>query len=195
MVRYINKIAWLFTVLMSPTFFISNTYSGEIEKAGLYSVVELTFKGPRQNETDVPARDIDFWVLFRHATGSPEYKIHGFWDSDGNGRTSGDIFKVRFCPTKTGRWNLVEVYSNKPILHGQKQGNYLTINPSDHPGFWIVDSNSPGSRWYMRSDGSHPYIFGNTHYSFLSGYETGNQPSGNDIAADIAGNAEYFKKL
>ncbi len=195
MVRYINKIAWLFTVLMSPTFFISNTYSGEIEKAGLYSVVELTFKGPRQNETDVPARDIDFWVLFRHATGSPEYKIHGFWDSDGNGRTSGDIFKVRFCPTKTGRWNLVEVYSNKPILHGQKQGNYLTINPSDHPGFWIVDSNSPGSRWYMRSDGSHPYIFGNTHYSFLSGYETGNQPSGNDIASDIAGNAEYFKKL
>jgi hypothetical protein len=47
----------------------------------------------------------------------------------------------------------------------------------------------------MRSDGSHQHIFGNTHYSFLSGYYTDNKPSGNDIAADVAGNAKYFKKL
>jgi hypothetical protein len=86
----------------------------------------------------VPARDIDFWVLFRHESGSPEYKIYGFW---------------------------------------------------------IVDNNSPGRRWYMRSDGSHRYIVGNTHYTFLSGYYTDNKPSGNDIAADVAGNAKYFNKL
>jgi hypothetical protein len=47
----------------------------------------------------------------------------------------------------------------------------------------------------MRSDGSHQYIFGNTHYTFLSGYQSGGKPSRNDIAADIAGNAKYFKKL
>jgi hypothetical protein len=195
MIRHTNKLAWFFIVLPSYIIFTSNVYSAEIAKAKVYSVAELTFKGPEQNETDVPARDIDFWLRFRHESGSPEYKIHGFWDGDGKGGTSGNIFRIRFCPTKTGRWNLVEVYSNKLGLHGQKQGDYLIANSSDHPGFWIVDFKSPGRRWYMRSNGSHPYIFGNTHYSFLSAFQTGNKPSGNNIVADIAGNAKYFKKL
>lgn len=191
----INKIFWIFAVLLSHTFITCETYSAEIGKTGVYSIVELTFNGPNQNEKDVPARDIDFWLRFRHESGSPEYKIHGFWDGDGNGGISGNIFKARFCPTRTGRWNIVEVYSNKPGLQGQKQGDYLWATPSEYPGFWIVDTNSPGSRWYMRSNGSHPYIFGNTHYSFLSAFQTGNKPSGNNIATDIAGNAKYFKKL
>ena len=59
----------------------------------------------------------------------------------------------------------------------------------------MVDPDSPGRRWYRRSDGSHQYIIGNTHYSFLSGYRDGDRPSGNDIAQDVARNAEYFKKL
>ncbi len=67
--------------------------------------------------------------------------------------------------------------------------------PSKLPGFWEVDEASPGRRWYRRSDGSHPYIIGNTHYSFLSGYGPNGQPSGNDIAADVTANARYFKKL
>ncbi len=135
MVWHVNKIAWLFFVSLSLTFFSSQTHCAEIGKAGVYSIVELDFHGPLQNEKDVPARDIDFWIRFRHESGSPKYKIHGFWDGDGKGCTSGNVFKVRFCPTKTGRWNLVEVYSNKQSLHGQKQGNYLTATASGHPGF------------------------------------------------------------
>ena len=180
---------------MSTLFLNSQVCAEEIAKANLYSVVELAFDGPKQEPTDVPARDINFWIRFRHESGSPEYRIHGFWDGDGKGGIRGSVFKVRFCPTKTGRWNLVEVYSNTQKLHGQKQGHYLTAIHSDYPGLWIVDPDSPGRRWYMRSDGSHPYIFGNTHYTFLSGYYKGSKSSGNDIAADIAGNAKYFKKL
>jgi hypothetical protein len=186
---------WFFTVLLLLIFACPPLAAVEIAKAPLYSVVELTFKGPVQGPKDVPARDIDFWARFRHESGSPEYKIHGFWDGDGKGGTTGGVFKIRFCPTKPGCWDLIEVYSNKSKLHGQKQGQYMTAIASDHPGFWIVDPDSPGHRWYMRSDGSHQYIFGNTHYTFLSGYQPGNKPSGNDIAADIVGNAEYFKKL
>ncbi|MEJ2701712.1 MAG: DUF5060 domain-containing protein [Sedimentisphaerales bacterium] len=167
----------------------------ELARGAVYSVVELSFTGPTQGPKDVPARDVDFWVRLRHESGSLEVKIHGFWDGDGKGGTSGNVFKVRLCPTKAGRWNLVEVHSNKQELNGQKQGDYVTATASDQPGFWIVDDESPGRRWYVRSDGSHPYIFGNTHYTFLSGYYTNNEPSGNDIAADVAGNAEYFKKL
>ena len=167
----------------------------EIAKACLYSVIELNFEGSQQDFKDVPARDIDFWARFRHESGSTEYKVHGFWDGDGKDSTTGNVFKIRFCPTKPGRWDLVEVYSNKPELNGQKQGQYVTAIASDHPGFWIVDPDSPGQRWYMRSDRSHQYIFGNTHYTFLSSYQISGKPSGNDIAEDIAGNAKYFKKL
>jgi len=195
MERQINRkmrffVALFFVVLLCPVL-----RAVEIIKASQYSVVELTFDGPVQNPKDVPARDVDFWAVFRHESGSPEYKIYGFWDGDSKGGTAGGVFKIRFCPTKPGRWDLAEVYSNKSELNGQKQGQYVTAAASDHPGFWIVDPDSPGRRWYMRSDGSHQYIFGNTHYTFLSGYQPGGKPSGNDIAADIAGNAEYFKKL
>jgi len=182
---------WLLILSLALT----SGYGAEIAKGPQYSVVEIAFDGPSQGPKDVPARDIDFWVRFRHESGSPEYRVHGFWDGDGKGSTSGNVFKVRFCPTKTGRWDLVEVYSNNSKLRNQNEGESITAIASDRPGFWIVDEDSPGRRWYTRSDGSHQYIFGNTHYTFLSGYYTDGKPSGNDIAADVAGNAEYFKKL
>jgi hypothetical protein len=195
MVWQINRKTWFLAALLPLIFVCHPLWAVEVGKTGQYSVVELTFDGPMQGQKDVPARDIDFWARFRHESGSPEYKIHGFWDGDGEGGTAGDVFKIRFCPTNSGRWDLVEVYSNKQKLHGQKQGQYVTTIASDHPGFWIVDPDSPGRRWYMRSDGSHQYIFGNTHYTFLSGYQSGDKPSGNDIGADIVGNTKYFKKL
>ena len=165
------------------------------DEAPVYAVMELSFRGPTLRAIDTPARDVDFWVRFQHESGTPTYTVHGFWDGDGKGGVAGDSFKVRFCPTTPGKWTLVEVFSNAASLSGQRQGETVTAVPSHHPGFWLVDSNTPDSRWYMRSDESHPYIFGNTHYSFLSGYRQGNVPAGNDIAADIRANAAYFKKL
>lgn len=162
--------------------------AAEAGRGPLYAVIELAFRGPAATPAESPARDIEFWVRFRHVSGSPEHQVHGFWDG-------GSEFKVRFTPTRAGRWDLVEVHSNRKELAGQRQGDYVTATPSKHPGFWMPDPASPGRRWYMRSDGSHPYIIGNTHYSFLSGYRDGNQPTGNDIAQDVARNAQYFKKL
>ena len=172
-----------------------NVYAAEAGSGAVYSVVELTFSGPNYTATGTPAKDVDFWVQFQHESGSPTYKIHGFWDGDGNGGTSGNVFRVRFCPTKTGRWNLVDVYSNKTELNDEKQGDYVTATSSSNKGFWEVDTSSPGNRWYKRSDGSHQYIFGNTHYTFLSETKDNGQPNGSDIATDIIRNKDYFKKL
>ena len=158
-------------------------------------MVELLFAGPQLGPTDAPARDVDFRVRLRHESGLPEYRIYGFWDGDGQGGVSGNTFKIRFWPTEAGRWELAEVYSNADELNGQRQGEMIATELPDHPGFWMVDEASPGQRWYRRSDGSHPFIFGNTHYSFLSGYGPEGKPVGNDIAGDIRGNARYLKKL
>ncbi len=164
-------------------------------RAGVYSVIELSFRGPQQTAKDTPARDVELRVRFQHESGAPAFTVYGFWDGDGKGGASGDVFKVRFCPTKPGRWSLVEVASNKPELARQRQGEVIIAERSKNRGFWIVDQEYSGGRWYKRSDGSHQYIIGNTQYSFLSGYRDGNRPSGVDIAADVANNAKYFKKL
>jgi hypothetical protein len=169
--------------------------AAEIGRGEVFSVVELNLRGPRCGPTDAPARDIELSATLVHESGGPRYRVWGFWDGDGRGGHQGDVFQVRFCPTKPGRWNLVEVSASVPQLRGQRQGDYVSAVPSQRRGFWIVDPQSPGCRWYMRSDGSHQYVIGNTHYSFLSGYDKDGKPRGNDIAADVAGNAKYFKKL
>jgi hypothetical protein len=152
----------------------------EIAQGKVHSVVELHFDGPDFGPADAPARDVDFWVLLRHESGSPEFKVHGYWDGDGQGGPRGGVFCVRFCPTQPGRWTLAEVTSNVDKLNGQKENDHVTVAASNHPGFWIVDEASNGRRWYKRSDGSHPYIIGNTHYSFLSGYMKGGLPTGRE---------------
>jgi hypothetical protein len=160
----------------------------------LYGVHEITLPGPVYGPQDTPLLETDLCTEWRHESGEPSYKVYGFWDGDGKGGNSGSTFKARFCPTKTGKWTLVRTTSNKQELNGEKQGYSITCVRSDHPGFWEVDAEDSGGRWYKRSDGSFPYIFGNTMYSFLSEYnDTG--PTGGNIAADIRGNSRYFRKV
>ena len=163
------------------------------EKVQLYDVHEITFSGPTYAPQDSPTLEVDLATKWRHESGQPTYDIYGFWDGDGKGGVRGNVFKVRFCPTKLGKWTLVKTTSNKHQLIGQKEGYSILCVSSPKKGFWIVDEDTQG-RWYMRCDGSHPYIVGNTMYSFLSEYDT-KGPTGGNIAADIRGNSKYFKKV
>ena len=160
----------------------------------LYSVHEVVFAGPHINATNAPALDVELVTQWRHESGRPVYTIQGFWDGDGKGGASGSVFKVRFCPTQEGKWTLVEATSNQSELNGRNRGYAVTCTASAQPGFWVVDHEQFGGRWYQRSNGSHPYIYGNTMYSFLSEYDD-QGPSGSNIADDIRGNAPYFKKV
>ena len=168
--------------------------AAEIAGGAMYAVTEIPFAGPTCGPADIPARDVELAVRFRHESGSPAYAIHGFWDGDGKGGATGNVFKVRFCPTAAGRWFMEEVRSNDRSLAGQHQGKFVTVVPSGLKGFWTVDTASPGGRWYQRSNGSHAYIFGNTHYSFLSEQAAPGARAGS-IAADIIAGAKFFNKL
>lgn len=160
----------------------------------LYTVHEITFAGPTFGPADTPARDALLTTRWQHAASGTSHMIHGFWDADARGGATGNVFKVRFCPTREGRWKLVETSSNRAELNRQKEGAELICTRSDHPGFWEVDRTVSAGRWYRRSNGAHPYIFGNTMYTFLSERnDTG--PSGGNIADDIRNNAQYFKKV
>lgn len=167
----------------------------KIGAVAVYDVIELSFTGPSFGPSDNPARDVDFWARFQHQSGGPTYQVHGFWDGDGRGGARGSVFKIRFCPTVAGNWNVIEVHSNRPELNGQKQGDFVSAIRSKLKGFWVVDDAGAGGRWYKRSDGSHQYVYGNTFYSFLSETSPYGESNGSDIASDVERNARYFKKL
>ena len=191
--RLIHKMAvtiLIFILLGS----IHNLNANDPSQVELYAVHEIAFEGPQYGPQDAPTVDVEFITEWRHESGWPRYEIHGFWDGDGAGGTTGKVFKVRFCPTQVGKWTLVKTRSNKSELNGQKEGYTIICQPSTHPGFWLVDENSAGQRWYRRSDGSHPYVIGNTMYSFLSEYRH-DGPNQSDVTSDVKGNAGYFKKI
>lgn len=173
---------------------LTGASAAQVGSGEVYSVIEIAFTGPSFGASSSPSRDVDFWVRFRHESGSPEYKVHGFWDGDGAGGPSGNVFKVRFCPTKAGVWTLVEVHSDRAELLDEKEGDTVLATASTRKGFWEKDEASPGGRWFKRSNGSRAYVHGNTHYSFLSERrDTG--ATGSTIAADVSANADYFNKL
>ncbi len=159
----------------------------------LYGVREIRFKGSDYMATDNPVRDIVLLTTWRYESGDPEIKIYGFYDGNGEGKAGGNVFKTRFCPTKTGLWELIKVTSNDEKLDGQNEGLKIRCVDSENKGFWETDAKK-GNRWYKRSDGSHPYFIGNTFYSFLSEYING-KPTGGSIKKDVIGNSKYMNKL
>src|SRR5262245_13466942 len=98
----------LIALALIATATVPSAKGEELARGEVYAVTELSFRGPRQGVADTPARDVEFWVRFRHESGQSEYRVHGFWDGDSQGGDEGDVFKVRFCPTKPGRWTLAE---------------------------------------------------------------------------------------
>jgi len=186
---------YFFGVTSLVTFILStSSFASLPEKVQLYDVHEITLFGPTSGTLDNPTVQVDLATMWRHESGQPVYKIYGFWDGDGKGKPSGNVFKVRFCPTKVGKWTLVKTTSNKQELNGQKEGHSVICIWSSNKGFWQVDKDGAEGRWYKRSDGSHPYIVGNTMYSFLSEYDD-KGPTGGNIADDIGRNSHYFNKV
>ncbi len=65
-----------------------------------YGVHEVSFAGPTCGPTDAPARDVELVTRWRHESSGTTLTIQGFWDGDGKGGVTGNVFKVRFCPTR-----------------------------------------------------------------------------------------------
>jgi hypothetical protein len=176
------------------TLFLFSVCSFAAEDIPLYTVYELNFQGINYKSKDNPVRDIELLTTWQHESSMHTIRIYGFFDGNGKGNIEGSCFKVRFCPVEPGVWTLKQVQSNDKMLNGQHQGLQVNATQSDHPGFWEIDTNNTGNRWYKRSNGTHQYITGNTMYSFLAEYNK-EKPSDGNIKDDVIGNSGYFKKI
>jgi hypothetical protein len=81
----------------------SGLVSGELKK---WHALTISFSGPRATETDNspnPFLDYRLQVTFA-APGGRSYDVPGFFDGNGSGGRSGNIWRVRFTPDEVGKW-------------------------------------------------------------------------------------------
>jgi hypothetical protein len=74
--------------------------------------VTLNMAGPFATEMDAdpnPFTDYRMEVIFRHESGTPEYKVPGYFAADGNagetGASEGNCWRAHLSPDKTGKWS------------------------------------------------------------------------------------------
>ena len=81
------------------------TISGELKK---WHPLTLDFAGPSASETDAspnnPFLDYRLQVTFTGPAGQ-KYNVPGFFDGDGNGGGTGDVWRTRFSPDEAGAWS------------------------------------------------------------------------------------------
>ena len=82
--------------------------SGELRQ---WHKVTLTLTGPQADETSNapnPFMDYRMTVTFAHESGTPTYRVPGYFAGDGNAAnssaTSGNKWRAHLAPDKTGRW-------------------------------------------------------------------------------------------
>jgi CubicO group peptidase (beta-lactamase class C family) len=68
--------------------------------------ITVSFRGPAASETDDdpnPFLDYRLQVTFTGPSGQ-KYDVPGFFDGDGHGGGTGDVWRARFSPDEAGRW-------------------------------------------------------------------------------------------
>ena len=80
--------------------------SGELKK---WHKVTIAFGGPAASETGEPNPFTDYRFIVTFRNGDSIYVVPGYYSADGNaaqtGAAAGNVWKVHFCPDKTGTWS------------------------------------------------------------------------------------------
>ena len=172
----------LFATIGAPALAAPATVNGEPK---LWHKVTLTWTGPQAAEDDAanPFTDYRLDVTFTHKSGSPSYRVPGYFAADGNpgasSATAGNRWRVHFAPDKVGEWTYrvsmvkgasVAVTDNPagtPVAGVDGETGKLKIAASDKKG---VDFRAKGRLDYV---GDHYLRFaGNNEYFLKAGTDS-----------------------
>ena len=104
------RLMWAAAVLLPATLGRADegVVSGTLQR---WRTVTVTVPGPAGKETDTAPNvftDYRFTLTVTHASGTPTYRIPGYFAADGDaGNTSaaaGNKWRAHFCPDKVGEW-------------------------------------------------------------------------------------------
>ncbi|MFY0689362.1 MAG: DUF5060 domain-containing protein [Cyclobacteriaceae bacterium] len=147
--------------------------TGELKK---WHRIELTFNGPESSETDDINPFLDYRLDVTFSNGDTKFLVPGFYAADGNAAEtsaeSGNKWKVRFVPNKTGTWNYEVAFvtgtnaavenSGTPTAFDGTKGSFEVL-PSDKSG---KDFRAKGRLIY---NGSHYLKHEGTNEFFIKG--------------------------
>lgn len=152
------------------------TISGDLLQ---WHKVTLDLAGPFAHEKDSapnPFTDYRFTVTFQHESGTPKYKVPGYFAADGNaaesGAESGNVWRAHLSPDRAGEWSYrisfekgagvaISDFPGEKVapFHG-KTGTF-TVKPTDKSG---RDFRGKGRLHYV---GRHHLQFAGTGEYFL----------------------------
>ncbi len=151
----------------------------------LWHKLTLTWTGPQASESgsENPFTDYRLDVTFTHKSGSPSYRVPGYFAADGkageSSATSGNQWRVHFAPDRAGDWTyktsmtkgsnvaIAENPSGSPVAGIDGDTGVLKIAASDKKG---VDFRSKGRLAYI---GEHYLRFaGNNEYFLKAGTDS-----------------------
>ncbi len=144
-----------------------------------WHAVTLTLQGPAARETDTlpnPFLDYRMVVTFTHASGTPRYRVPGYFAADGRAAetsaSAGDRWRAHLSPDKPGRWSyevsfergrriaIDRAASGEPVasIHGRR-GSFVVL-PTDKadPDFRAHGRLRYVGQRYLRFAGSGRYF-------------------------------------
>ena len=146
--------------------------TGELKQ---WHKVTLSLDGPYAHENDKalnPFTELAFNVTFTHESGSPGYKVPGYFAADGNAAISsadsGTKWLVNLSPDKTGIWTYKISFTKG--VNSALTGEGTALNPFNgiNGSFTIVPSDKTGRDF--RSKGRLQYV-GRHHLQFAGSKE------------------------
>ena len=145
--------------------------SGELKQ---WHKVTLNLQGPFAHELDTepnPFTDYKMTVVFRHESGSPVYKVPGYFAADGDAAESsadnGTLWRAHLSPDKTGMWSY-EIHFEKGKMAALTQVPWTTEVAPYHGirGKFFIGATDKEGRDF-RSRGRLAYVGG--HYLQFQG--------------------------
>ncbi len=125
--------------------------------------VTIDFSGPSHSETDNspnPFLDYRLQVTFTSPSGKT-YNVPGYFDGDGNGGGTGDVWRVKFTPDEAGDWNYTASF---------RQGSNVAVNTSPTAGTSTSFDGETGSFTVVDRDPNAPGFFKWGRLEYVGGH-------------------------
>ncbi len=120
----------------------------------VWQPVTVSFRGPRAAETDDgPNPFLDYRLQVRfEGPGGRVYDVPGFFDGDGNGGGTGDVWRARFTPDAAGTWRFRASFragSEVAVALGAQAGAGGGA-PDGQSGSFSVGARDPNAPGHLR---------------------------------------------
>ena len=168
------------------------TITGELRQ---WHKVTLNLEGPFCSESDVdpnPFTDYRFTVIFEHESGTPSYKVPGYFSADGNaaesGAKEGNIWHAHLAPGRTGKWLYQISFVHGPgIAISDMEGNSVDPFHGQSGSFEIKPTDKTGRDF--RGKGRLQYV--GRHYLQFAGTGEYFLKAGPDSPETLLGTADF----